>query len=49
MELVFHNCDTNHPKEFENNSLIITDGKNVYPRKIILDKIPKVKYNENTD
>ena len=31
MELVFHNCDTNHPKEFENNSLIITDGKNVYP------------------
>lgn len=31
MELVWHNCDTNHPKEFENNSLIITDGKNVYP------------------
>lgn len=31
MELVFHNCATNHPKEFENNSLIITDGKNVYP------------------
>ena len=31
MELVFHNCDTNQPKEFENNSLIITDSKNVYP------------------
>lgn len=31
MELVWHNCDNNHPKEFENNSLIITNGKNVYP------------------
>ena len=31
MELIWHNCKTHQPKEFENNSLIITDGENVYP------------------
>ena len=31
MELTWHNCNTNHPKEFENNSLIITNGQDIYP------------------
>ena len=26
MRLVWHNCKTNPPKEFENNNLIVTDG-----------------------
>lgn len=26
MELVWHNCLTNPPKEFSNNNLIVTDG-----------------------
>ena len=30
MEIVWHNCKTNPPKEFENNALIATDGVNVY-------------------
>ena len=30
MELVWHNCDTNPPKEFKNNTLIATNGTNVY-------------------
>lgn len=30
MELVWHNCLTQHPKEFENNALIVTDGNNVF-------------------
>lgn len=30
MELVWHNCKTHPPKEFENNSLIITDGNDVF-------------------
>lgn len=30
MELVWHNCKTNPPKEFENHSLIITNGNNVF-------------------
>ncbi len=29
-ELVWHNCKTNPPKEFENDFLIGTDGVNVY-------------------
>lgn len=29
-ELVWHNCATYPPKEFENNFLIATNGKNVY-------------------
>lgn len=29
MELVWHNCKTNPPKEFSNNSLIITNGSDV--------------------
>lgn len=30
MELVWHNCNTNHPKEFENNTLIATNGTEVF-------------------
>ena len=30
MELVWHNCLTNPPKEFSNNNLIVTDGSNVF-------------------
>lgn len=26
MNLTWHNCKTNHPKEFSNNNLIVTDG-----------------------
>ena len=29
MELVWHNCKTEQPKEFFNNALIITDGNEV--------------------
>lgn len=29
-ELVWHNCLTNPPKEFENNTLIVTNGKEVW-------------------
>lgn len=30
IELVWHNCKTYQPKEFENNNLIVIDGNNVY-------------------
>lgn len=30
MELVWHNCNTNPPKEAENDGLIATDGELVY-------------------
>lgn len=30
MELVWHNCKTNPPKEFTNNALIVTNGKDIY-------------------
>lgn len=30
MELVWHNCDTHPPKEFENNTLIATNGTEVF-------------------
>lgn len=30
MELIWHNCLTNPPKEFSNNNLIVTDGSNVF-------------------
>jgi hypothetical protein len=30
MSLVWHNCATCPPKEFENPFLIVTDGRNVY-------------------
>lgn len=30
MELVWHNCETNKPKEIENDFLIMTDGVDVY-------------------
>jgi hypothetical protein len=30
MELVWHNCKTYSPKEFENDSLIVTNGSEVY-------------------
>lgn len=30
IELVWHNCKTNPPKEIENDSLIVTDGLHVY-------------------
>jgi hypothetical protein len=29
MELVWHNCMTNPPKEFTNNALIVANGRNV--------------------
>ena len=30
MELVWHNCETYPPKELENSSLIVTNGKTVF-------------------
>ena len=30
MELVWHNCKTYQPKEFENNNLIVTNGRDVF-------------------
>lgn len=30
MEIVWHNCLTNPPKEFSNRHLIVTDGSNVF-------------------
>lgn len=30
MELVWHNCKTNPPKEFSNNALIVTNGNDVF-------------------
>ena len=30
MELVWHNCKTYPPKEFENNNLIVTNGTTVF-------------------
>jgi hypothetical protein len=30
MELTWHNCKTCPPQEFENNSLIVTNGNDVY-------------------
>ena len=30
IELVWHNCKTYPPKEFENDNLIVTDGLEVY-------------------
>jgi hypothetical protein len=30
IELVWHNCETNPPKEFSNNALIVTNGIDVF-------------------
>lgn len=30
MKLVWHNCKTNPPKEFMNNALIVTNGRDVF-------------------
>ena len=30
MELVWHNCKTHPPREFENDNLIVTNGKYVF-------------------